>query len=90
MNTTNRIGDECWFHEIKLREGTQGWKRGRLLAWSTDTATIDWDANGHPYKPEGLEGLHPVGLVEDLTTGTVHSLPVGLIRFCDQQPKVDS
>lgn len=74
---TQRLGEECWWC-IRLKEGTNDWRRGRLLAWSLDTA--DLDAPGH-------SGTHPVGIVEDLATGTVHSLPVDLIRFCEDQPE---
>lgn len=74
---TQRLGEECWWC-IRLKEGTNDWRRGRLLAWSLDTA--DLDAPGH-------SGTHPVGIVEDLDTGTVHSLPVDLIRFCEDQPE---
>ena len=74
---TQRLGEECWWY-IRLKEGTNDWRRGRLLAWSLDTA--DLDAPGH-------SGTHPVGIVEDLATGTVHSLPVDLIRFCEDQPE---
>lgn len=73
--TTDRIGELCWWHCIKLREGTNDFRRGRLLAWSTDFEDLQYGV-----------GQYPVAIVEDVDSGHVHSLPVELVRFCEHQP----
>ena len=46
------------------------WKRGRLVAWSTDHEEYDCGP-----------GHFPVGVVVDDETGRVHSVPVDRITF---------
>ncbi len=66
----NRIGDECWWHHLVISDSISDWKRGRLLAWSTDYEELR----------DGV-GQYPVAIVEDLESGRVHSLSVHMISF---------
>jgi hypothetical protein len=73
--TTNRIGESCWWQFIQLRQGINEFRRGRILAWSTDFEDL-----------QDGKGQYPVAIIEDLESGKVHSIPVELIRFCEHQP----
>jgi hypothetical protein len=79
MTNTQRLGELCWWHLIKLDAGTQEWRRGRLLTWSSSWL---YDHESEQY------AQFPVGIVEDIATGEVRSHPVELIRFCDEKPEV--
>lgn len=79
LNSPNRIGASCWFCRFDYKTKTvQDWKRGRLLAWSTDHEEND-----------GEYGPFPVGVVESHATGLCHSVYVKRICFHHQPPVSD-
>ena len=73
-----RIGELCWRKRIVLRDGISEWRRGRLLTWGTDFEELR----------DGV-GQYPVGVIEDIESAAVDSVPVHLISFAEVAPTVE-
>lgn len=72
----DRIGSECWYRDRRGQSAEWTWKRGRILNWSTDHE--EYETGPGPF---------PAAVVEDLASGDVSSVYVGLISFSAEMPQ---
>ena len=76
MTENNRVGSWCWYKIVDTTRGPANeWRRGTVLAWSTDSD-----------ESEAGFGHFPVAVVEDNETCEVRSVYVTRVNFSEQQP----
>ncbi len=63
----------CWYRD--QREGLGEWQRGELHLFTTDH--IEYENGPGPF---------PVGVIQNIETGQMYSIPVDQISLADEKP----